>query len=289
MKFIIARTYEENNEIKYKILDTNMNSISNYYENEIFKQEITVGNAKIEGNKILGLDTLTNDTKTSKRVLIAMIVNDESTIIGYRVATCDGIIYESNTCQALRMCIKQIYQNGKVINNSIDIIGDIEIIQKNEINDSIKSVINSIESGKSINIYRNIHSNIIKIQNKINNSTSIKGIDITNIKSFGFFIYRFIDTNKNIIYIGMTKNLKLKMRSHERDKIYKIGLIDSIEVAQCKSESDMRIYYIYYVTTFKPIFNTNKLLMDPPSLELKSLEFKEVWNKCYMNNTEVYC
>ena len=75
-----------------------------------------------------------------------------------------------------------------------------------------------------------------------------------------YYVYRFLDADGNIIYIGKTNNIEKRMSNqhfsssgHLTRECY-VGT-DSIGYAELKSDNAMRIYEIYLISKHKPLYN----------------------------------
>jgi hypothetical protein len=77
--------------------------------------------------------------------------------------------------------------------------------------------------------------------------------------SEGFFLYRFLNKNGEILYLGKTINAKQRIASHlSPSEIKKYNSewkysIRSIEIADCKTEADMHILEMYLIILIKMI------------------------------------
>lgn len=91
-----------------------------------------------------------------------------------------------------------------------------------------------------------------------------------------YYIYRFIDKKKNIIYVGKSKQeLEQRFRGHTHlpDECY--SSVHKIEYITCSTETDMSIKEIYYINKYK---NENGYfnLLDLSELP-KSVDFNDKW------------
>lgn len=74
------------------------------------------------------------------------------------------------------------------------------------------------------------------------------------------YIYRFLNNQNEIIYIGRTKNIKQRMehhlgnRSHLNVNVYKE--LNSIEYCKLNNSNEMYIYEIYLINKYSPKYNT---------------------------------
>ena len=92
------------------------------------------------------------------------------------------------------------------------------------------------------------------------------------------YIYRFIDCDNNIIYIGKTsQTLDKRMaqhfsKGHLPSECYKS--IARIEYQKYKTESDALIMETYYITKDSPRYNKLQKSKDYPTLDLDKQEWK---------------
>lgn len=93
-----------------------------------------------------------------------------------------------------------------------------------------------------------------------------------------YYVYRFLDKSKNIIYVGKSKQeleQRLKGHSHLPDECY--NLVYKIEYIECSTESDMSIKEIYYINKYRNnhlFFN----VLDMTDLP-ESVEFNDKWRQ----------
>lgn len=86
------------------------------------------------------------------------------------------------------------------------------------------------------------------------------------------YLYQLYNKNKQIIYIGITKNINRRLNDHNRKKPW-ASEINYIEVTEFISESEAMIYETYQISNLKPKYN--KTALDPVSFSLPKLKFKE--------------
>jgi excinuclease UvrABC nuclease subunit len=72
------------------------------------------------------------------------------------------------------------------------------------------------------------------------------------------YVYRFLNNQGDIIYVGKTNDMKRRMRQHFLrghlpKECYK--KTNEVQYIKFKSELESSIYEIYYINKFKPIFN----------------------------------
>ena len=74
-----------------------------------------------------------------------------------------------------------------------------------------------------------------------------------------YSVYKFLDKDNNIIYIGKSKRLEARMithfnNGHLTDECY--NSVQSVFYCSFTSITDMDIYEIYLIDKYKPIYNT---------------------------------
>ena len=87
-----------------------------------------------------------------------------------------------------------------------------------------------------------------------------------------FYVYKFIDSKDNVLYVGQTIDPDRRFGEHkgtiwDKEK-------DHIEFAKCNSCTDMNIYEMYYINKLHPKYNTAIVFNDEPSFELPELEWE---------------
>ena len=92
------------------------------------------------------------------------------------------------------------------------------------------------------------------------------------------YIYRFINSDNNIIYVGKTSQTLDKRigqhftRGHLSRECY--SSIARIEYQKYKTESDALIMETFYITKYNPKYNKLQKSRDLPSLDLDTQEWK---------------
>ena len=99
-------------------------------------------------------------------------------------------------------------------------------------------------------------------------------------------VYRFLDKDEKIIYVGKTKQLNNRMRGHKHlpDTCYKE--CRWIEYIQFKNESEMGIAEIYFINKYKPKYNkkdkwSGKVYYSIPKLD------KLFWSPYHTHNNSI--
>lgn len=90
------------------------------------------------------------------------------------------------------------------------------------------------------------------------------------------YVYKFIDENNRILYIGKTTNMERRMKQHfsSNSHLKKQGKgdiynkIQRIEYLKCNTEYDALVKELYYINYYKPKYNTaSKIKQLLPPLE----------------------
>lgn len=96
-----------------------------------------------------------------------------------------------------------------------------------------------------------------------------------------YYIYRFLDKNNKIVYVGKTVSLKKRLKSHFNinggnlsEEQY--SKVEKIEYLITKNRIDMDIKELYYINKWKPKFNkSNKY--NNNSTDIKIDETNDIW------------
>jgi excinuclease UvrABC nuclease subunit len=91
------------------------------------------------------------------------------------------------------------------------------------------------------------------------------------------YTYRFIDKYGNVIYIGKTVNMDLRMQSHFNKghlprECY--NAVCRIEYQKHKTESDALIMETYYITKYSPKYNKLGQSKDMPTIKFDEGNWK---------------
>jgi predicted GIY-YIG superfamily endonuclease len=104
-----------------------------------------------------------------------------------------------------------------------------------------------------------------------------------------YYIYKFLDINDNVIYVGQTTNMEKRMYQHKKYNYRNFELysnIYKIRYAEVESDYHMNIYEIHYICKYNSKYNTefktnNKRLFDIPEVEWKLYILKKFIENCY--------
>lgn len=86
------------------------------------------------------------------------------------------------------------------------------------------------------------------------------------------YIYRLLDKGKNILYIGQTNDLKIRMNQHSTDKDW-FKDVHKFEYAVCKDKFEVDTYEKYYIAIYKPRYNKEYMKYLAPRFKLPSIRF----------------
>ena len=91
------------------------------------------------------------------------------------------------------------------------------------------------------------------------------------------YVYRFLDSKGNIIYIGKTVNIDNRMQSHfTKGHLPKecYNSVAKIEYQKYKTESDALIMETYYITKYSPKYNKLGQSRDIPTITFDEKNWK---------------
>lgn len=98
---------------------------------------------------------------------------------------------------------------------------------------------------------------------------------------FSYCIYRFLNKYKEVIYIGKAKKLDNRLRNHNHLPLKCYRECEYIEYIQFKNESDIDFAERYFISKYKPKYNT---FMVKNSISFNILEFDELYWETYMGS-----
>ena len=79
-----------------------------------------------------------------------------------------------------------------------------------------------------------------------------KYIDLKN-EIIGYYVYRLI-LNNEIIYIGKSECLSVRLKAHKKDKKF-----DKVEIIRFNNRPNMHLAEVYFINKFKPVLNKEYL------------------------------
>lgn len=102
------------------------------------------------------------------------------------------------------------------------------------------------------------------------------------------YVYKFIDENNRVLYIGKTTDMNRRMKQHfnsQNNHLKKQGKgdlyqkVQRIEYFSCKTEYDALVKELFYINYYKPKYNTAskiKQILPPPTKEENWKLYKEI-------------
>jgi len=87
-------------------------------------------------------------------------------------------------------------------------------------------------------------------------------------------IYKFYNVNNELLYVGITNSMKLRLRQHKQDKPW-ANEIKKICVSDKMTRNEAHIYEIYYIANENPLYNVDYLNGGKVSFIISELLFKE--------------
>lgn len=91
------------------------------------------------------------------------------------------------------------------------------------------------------------------------------------------YVYRFLDKNDEIIYIGKAKEINSRLNGHCHLKKDCYDSINRIEYIQLSNDNEARIYEIFYINKFEPKYNKEFNKGNKFGFELPEKEWL-IWN-----------
>lgn len=87
-----------------------------------------------------------------------------------------------------------------------------------------------------------------------------------------YYIYKFVDEDESVLYVGKTKRLDSRIYSHIKDKKWlKSGV--KLYCSEVKNPTDMDIYETYYINKLKPRYNKLKVYHAEFTQKIDNLNF----------------
>ena len=93
----------------------------------------------------------------------------------------------------------------------------------------------------------------------------------------GYIVYRYLNLNGEVIYVGKTDNLKRRFNEHKSEDMYKECY--KVEYIELDNPADIEIYETYYINKYKPKYNSSKVYNCKPSFFIPEQE----WKLYYLN------
>lgn len=94
-----------------------------------------------------------------------------------------------------------------------------------------------------------------------------------------YCVYRFLDKDNNILYIGKSKRLKLRIFDHIKGRTHLskecISQIQKVEYLEFGCECDMNLFELYCISYFQPPYNKDC----KSETGLIQINIPEIWNE----------
>lgn len=71
-----------------------------------------------------------------------------------------------------------------------------------------------------------------------------------------FYVYRFVDLENHVIYVGKTNSLETRIAQHKTNKMPFWNKWYKIEYVEFENENDQLLYEILMINKFNPIYNS---------------------------------
>jgi len=87
-------------------------------------------------------------------------------------------------------------------------------------------------------------------------------------------VYKFHNINNELLYVGITNNMKIRLTKHKQDK-YWFEEITKITTSDKLNRNEAHIYEIYYIANEKPKYNIDFIDGGKINFEIVNLLFKD--------------
>lgn len=87
-------------------------------------------------------------------------------------------------------------------------------------------------------------------------------------------VYKFYNKNNQLLYVGITKNFRIRLEQHQKDKEW-FKDVDKIFITHKMSRNAVHIYEIHIIANEKPIYNSDFTNGGEVNFDLPFIEFKE--------------
>lgn len=109
------------------------------------------------------------------------------------------------------------------------------------------------------------------IINEYNENALLERIEMTisNQYDSSWYIYRFLDCDNNVLYLGRTHALRKRIRKHNHLPKECYERTKYIQMFSCENEADSCILEIYLINKYKPPYNTEYNFPEKTTLDFK--------------------
>lgn len=99
-----------------------------------------------------------------------------------------------------------------------------------------------------------------------------------------YYVYRFVNKDNQVLYVGRTQNLHQRMTKHFSGKGHLPELcyeqVSRIDYLTFKNKNDMKIKEIYYISIYQPPFNQ----VDVGYVDLRLNQVEDAWTRLSSEN-----
>lgn len=88
-----------------------------------------------------------------------------------------------------------------------------------------------------------------------------------------YYVYRFLDKDENILYVGKTSNMRRRFVHHD----YLNSQVDKIEYIECQSSGEADWKEPYYINLFYSPYIRNTAFINDDSHEVTDLHLNDIW------------
>jgi len=90
-------------------------------------------------------------------------------------------------------------------------------------------------------------------------------------------IYKFYNSDNELLYVGITNNIKMRLKQHKQDK-YWFKEVNKVFTSDKVTRNEAHIYEVYYIANYSPKYNIDFSKGGTINLNFPVLHFKEYKN-----------
>jgi len=99
-----------------------------------------------------------------------------------------------------------------------------------------------------------------------------------------YYVYRFVNEDNQVIYVGRTENLHQRLKKHFSGKGHLpqkcYDSVARVDYLTFKNKNDMKIKEIYYISVYQPAFNK----VDVGKIDLRFNQVEDAWTRLTSEN-----
>lgn len=100
-------------------------------------------------------------------------------------------------------------------------------------------------------------------------------------------VYKFVDYNNNVLYVGSTDNLRARLIAHTHLKYGVYEKVKYVYYIQTENITDARIYEIYYINYYQSCENKIDKYIYIPTIKFDYIPEWILYNWDFKNNIEI--